>query len=592
MKAKLLRYIKRIKEGRLKTLFEEITWVYSYGKSQLFYIIVFTLIGFSDTILTLFNSVASKDLVDIVTGHNTGEVVSTFLLMIGLSLATLFVSLISSFVSSVITTKVSNNIQADIYDKIMMTEWESLSKYHSGDISSRWSSDSSIVADGILTLIPNLLQVVFRFVSALFVVIQYDASFVVFALISAPVSLLISRRNIRRMRKTNKDAFALNSQISSITTEAFSNFQFVKAFNLFPLYSKKIRELQKERLDYNIKYQKNNSLNTIIMSITSSIVTYTTYGWGIYKVWSGAITYGTMTLFLTLSSSLAASLSSLLSVVPTTLSISTSARRLMEISTLPKEDYSQEENVKAFFNKHSDTGIGLLVNDITYSYANGNEVFDNIDFKANPREVVALVGPSGEGKTTMLRLLLSLVRGQEGTASIFAYDNSDSNSLDLLSLSASARQLFAYVPQGNTMFTGTIAENMRFVKEDATDEEIENALKLACAWDFVNKLPDGINTPIKERGGGFSEGQAQRLSIARALIRKSPILLLDEATSALDIYTEKKVLENIMMDDYPRTTIVTAHRLSVIKACNKVYKIHDKTCSLMSSEEITEMLNS
>ena len=165
----------------------------------------------------------------------------------------------------------------------------------------------------------------------------------------------------------------------------------------------------------------------------------------------------------------------------------------------------------------------------------------------------------------------------------------DKNGEEVL-LNASTRKYFSYVPQGNTMFSGSIADNMRNVKEDATDEEIIEALKLACAWDFVNKLPQGIYSQIQERGGGFSEGQAQRLSIARALLRKSPILLLDEATSALDMHTEKMVLHNIMQDEYPRTTVVTTHRPSVLRQCNRVYSIHNRQCHKLTEEEIKELI--
>lgn len=168
---------------------------------------------------------------------------------------------------------------------------------------------------------------------------------------------------------------------------------------------------------------------------------------------------------------------------------------------------------------------------------------------------------------------------------------SASGEREVIPLNAAARQLFSYVPQGNTMFSGTIKSNMKMVKPDATDEEIIDALKLACAWDFVEKLPNGIESELQERGGGLSEGQAQRLSIARAILRKSPLLLLDEATSALDVATERRVLKNIMTDDYPRTCIVTTHRPTVLNLCNRVYSIRDKKCVVMSEEEITEMIN-
>jgi len=255
----------------------------------------------------------------------------------------------------------------------------------------------------------------------------------------------------------------------------------------------------------------------------------------------------------------------------------------MDLVEMPREDYSNKDEVSRFYDKHKEDGVGIHLKDVDYSYKNGNEVFKGACVDANPHEVVALVGPSGEGKTTMLRLLLSLVLAKDGTSVLSAKD-------ETIPLNASARQLISYVPQGNTMFSGTVAQNMRNVKADATDEEIIEALKLACAWDFIEKLPDGIDSKIKERGGGFSEGQAQRLAIARAILRRSPILLLDEATSALDVATERKVLRNIMKDDYPRTCIVTTHRPTVLEVCTRVYAIRDKKCQVIGSEEIHRMI--
>ena len=340
--------------------------------------------------------------------------------------------------------------------------------------------------------------------------------------------------------------------------------------------------LKSEYFSMKMDFQKLSMITSIIMSLVGLAVSYVCYGWGIYRVWSGAISYGTMTMFLSLSGSLTGTLNSLIALVPTAISITTSAGRLMDILEMPKEDYSAAKEADKLFARYKDSGISISLCDMDYTYHSGTQVFAGASMEAHPHEIVALVGPSGEGKTTLLRLILSLLSSQKGTCMVYGGGDRENG----LPLSPATRRLFSYVPQGNTMFSGTIAENMRNVKPDATDGEIIDALKLSCAWEFVSKLPDGIKSMVKERGGGFSEGQAQRLSIARALLRKSPILLLDEATSALDVATERKVLRNIMRDEYPRTCIVTTHRPTVLGMCSKVYAIRGKRCEVLSGEEI------
>lgn len=587
---KLKHYINQIRSGRLTDMSQQISWIYKYAKKHTFFILMYTLLGLSDVLIGLFASLVSRDLVDIITGHQTGALLKTFMLIILTQLAGVLTSQISIYLSTKITLRVDNSLKADIYDQIMTTDWESLSSYHSGDLLTRWSGDVSTISSGILNLAPNLIIYSFKFISALFMVVRHDASFAVFALLSVPLSLYVSRKNLNRMRNNNMDNLNINAKMSSFTQESFSNFQTIKAFDMLHLYSKKLRSLQAQYSSTRIKFQRVSSINSIILVLMSILVTYSTYGWGIYKVWSGAISYGTMTMFLALSSTLSSTVQSLINLVPNTITLTNSAKRLMHIVNLPKEDYSQKDEVAKFFEANKEVGVGLSIRDAAYTYATGTEVFENVSFDAHPHEVIALVGPSGEGKTTMLRLILSIIRAKNGTGYICSGNNIPENGEPTMVLTASTRQLFAYVPQGNTMFSGTIADNMRNVKEDATDDEIIKALEIACAWDFVRKLPDGINTMIQERGGGFSEGQAQRLSIARAILRRSPILLLDEATSALDVQTERKVLQNIMEDKYPRTTIVTTHRPSVLTICKRVYAIRNKHCDILTETEIEEMM--
>ena len=266
----------------------------------------------------------------------------------------------------------------------------------------------------------------------------------------------------------------------------------------------------------------------------------------------------------------------IISVVPSFLSASVSAHRLRELVDLPKEEHIQTE-------AEVNGRLSVIMEDVSFGYEKNTPIFTDVDFKAEPGEIVALVGPSGQGKTTMIRLILGLVSPQQGRAGILSEDHAFTPG------NADIRRYFSYVPQGNTILSGTIAENMRIVKEDASDEEIITCLKTACAWEFVERMPQGINSPVGERGRGLSEGQAQRLAIARALLRDAPVLLLDEATSALDVATERNVLRNIMEGHEERTCIVTTHRPSVLNMCQRVYGVMNKEVKELSEEESARM---
>ncbi len=584
MKNKFKFYLKRIREGRLKEMARETIFVYSYARHYWKAMIVYTLLGLTGTVVSLLSGFVSRDLVDIITGHQTGVLLETFCMMIAVAISSQLITMLSSYFTTWVYNHVNNEVRADIFKKLIDTDWEALSQYHTGDLMTRWNSDSSTISNGILSWLPNVVINFFKFVSALGVVLANDASFAVFALLGIPVSLVMSKRLLTRMQNNNKRSMAMSSKMSGFNQEAFSNIQTLKAFDLLRLYVDRLKQLQKEQLDMQLEFSRMSMATSFLMSLVGLGVSYACYGWGIYRVWQGAITYGTMTMFLTLASTLTGSVNSLANAVPQAITITTSAGRLMEILDMPQEDYSKLEEAREFGNRYGYNGMGLKLTDISYHYHNGDNVFSHANLQANPHEIIALIGPSGEGKTTMMRLLLSLIKPQSGEAVLTADDQT-------YELSPSVRQFFSYVPQGNTMFSGTIAYNMRQVKPDISNKEIIENLKMAEAWDFVKELPGGIDYNLQERGGGISEGQAQRLSIARALIRKSPVLLLDEATSALDPETERRVLKNILKDDYPRTCIVTTHRMTVLNQCTRVYELKNKQCVELSKEEISAKLN-
>lgn len=575
---------RKIKEGMLQEMYREVKWIYPYVLRYKWNVVYYIILGILSTFMSLGGSIASKYLIDAVTGYDSGRIGIIISIIIAMGIGGILINGIISRISIKINMKVSNEIRADIYDRIIKTDWESMSSYRSGDLLNRLSSDTSTVAGSVLGWIPNLITKSVQFVAVLSVILYYDATMAVLALLSAPVTLIISRILMKRMRNHNKEMMSISSEMMSFNQETFSNLQSIKAFNLIDVFSSRLRDVQKKYTDASLDYNKFSIFTSSFMSLVGMVVSYSCFGWGVYRLWTGHITYGTMTLFLQLSGSLSGAFSSLIGLVPSAISATTSAGRIMEIVELPREIIKDDKIVEEICITSENYGLAVEVRDVNFSYLNSDKsVLHNANIVANPGEIVALVGPSGEGKTTMMRIILGLLNIKIGEVAILGRDNQKCN------ISASTRKLMAYVPQEKTMFSGTIAENMRMVKPKATDQEIKEALMAACAYEFVQKLPDGINSKIGERGSGFSEGQNQRLSIARALLRNSPILLLDEATSALDVATERKVLRNIMALNKSRTCIVTTHRPSVLTMCDRVYKISQTNVTEATENEIEKM---
>ena len=576
--------IRKIKEGMLQEMYEETKWMYTYAKKYKFQIVFYIFLGVLTTVMGLASSVGSKYLIDAVTGQDSGNIALIALFIVAMGLFSIGINAITTMISARINIKVNNEIQAEVYDKILVADWISMKEFHSGDLLNRLNGDVNTVASSILSWIPSLITRSAQFFGILAIILYYDPTMAVIALGSAPVMLIVSKTLMKKMRDYNKRMRQVSSDVMSFNEESFQNIQSIKAFDLVGLFSKRLRDVQQNYKDVFLDYNKFSVYTSSFMSVVGMFVAYACFGWGVYRLWTGHITFGTMTLFVQLSGQLSSSFKSIVSLVPSAISATTSAGRIMEFFKIKDESDLEDDKAKLIQNNTQGKGLSVVLDDVEFSYNENKTVFQHADVVANPGEIVALVGPSGEGKTTMIRLLLGLINTKSGNASI-----RDINGVSC-KISSATRRFFAYVPQGNTIFSGTIAENMRMVKQDATDAEIVEALKAACAYDFVNKLPDGINSKVGERGSGFSEGQAQRLSIARALLRKSPILLLDEATSALDVFTERQVLRNIMNMGYARTCIVTTHRPSVLTMCDKVYKIDSGVVCDIDEKEVNMLI--
>ena len=562
--------LQKIRSRSLKEMIREYIWLSRYSLHYRKEVLWYILVGVLSTAVSLTGSILSKHIIDAVTGFNTRGVAAALVFFILMQLSEILFRAVSSRISTKVSIRVNQQITAQVYDKLLDTDWEALSAYHSGDLLTRVAGDVTTVSSSVLGWLPEFLTRILQFSGTLCVILYYDATLALLALLSAPVTLLMGRYVIKMMRHHNQKMRQLSSQMTIFNEESFQNIQLIKSFDRTDAYSQKHRKLQQQFKDASMDYNRFSIRKNTILSLVGTLVVLICFSWSIYRLWSGRITYGTMTLFLQLSGTLSGTFSALAGLIPGAINAATAAGRIMVLMDLPTEDRSDAPQVQAFIRTHKDSALRVEAKNLSYHYEDGITVLSDSNFTAGSGQIVALVGPSGEGKTTLLRLLLGIVRPKEGSLELCDEDGNRIN------ISASTRSLFAYVPQGNTMFSGTIAENLRLVRPDATDEQLYNALRLACAEEFIRPLPLGLNTPVREQGGGFSEGQLQRLCIARALLSDAPILLMDEATSALDIDTEQKVLENIMRSQKDRTCIITTHRPSVLAISHQVYRIrHD-----------------
>ena len=566
----------RKRDGSLGEIFEDWRWIFTYTKRHKFAVLFYTVLGILSTTLGLVASVAGKYTIDIIIGYKTSKLWLLITIMLSsAAISLLFTNLISRL-SAKIGININNDIQADIFDKIIDVDWKAISEYSSGDLLNRFNSDVQTVSKNAISWLPSIIIAVYNFVVTFAVIWHYNRIMSLLAFASAPVMLLMSKYFITKQRDYAKKVKETGSKMMAFEVETFYNFDTIKSFGVMDTYGRKLRswqqKLKKISLDYNLFAIKTN----VFMSVLGLIVQYAAFGYCLYLLWGHMITYGTMTLFLEQRVRLSSAFNNVVGIVPNFLTSSVSAHRIRELIDLPREIHlPQSEKLTEL----TENGFEVRMDGVSFSYIKDKQVLTGASFRAAPGEIVALIGPSGEGKTTMIRLMLGLIHPDEGTAFISGADGTQ------VEMNADSRRFFSYVPQGNTILSGTIAENMRLVKEDATDEEIIEALKTVCAWDFVSKLKNGIDSPVGERGRGFSEGQAQRLAIARAILRDAPVLLLDEATSALDVATERQVLRNIVSSSPNKTCIVTTHRPTVINLCSRVYRVTNQHVTELGEDE-------
>lgn len=547
-----------------RQLKREVLWLTGRMKQYRGRILLIAVLGMVGTAMGLASSVASKYLIDAVTGFGAGLLAKSAVLMILMMLGSLVFQGISSRVGASVHVRVRNEMQHSTYKRILRACWEVLEPYRSGDLLNRLNSDVNTVADGIINFIPALVSSLARFFGAFCIILYYDPVMAVIALAGVPVMLVLSRVLMRKMRSHNLEMKELTGEVMSFQEDSFRNLTSIKAFSLTDRFESEMKQLQSTYINAFLSYNAFQIGMSSFLSLVGMAVTASCFAWGVYQLWNGSITYGSMTLFLQLASTLRGSFSALVSLAQQAISMTTSAGRIMAVEELPEESLTVPAGLER------EETLDIVLERVSFRYRNGDTVLEPFDFTARHGDLIAVIGPSGEGKTTLLRLLLGLVEPNAGKVALTG--NSGTNYL----ITAGTRSVFSYVPQGNSVFSGTIGENLRLACPDATDAQLEEALKIACAWDFVSQFPDGLEHRLGAGGRGISEGQAQRLAIARALLRKAPILLLDEATSGLDMATEQQLLNNLRQSGLLHTCILVTHRPESARFCSRTYEIRHR----------------
>ena len=565
---------RKAKDGTLKAVWQDWLWIWSFSRRHWGAVVLYTLFGILASGLGLAAGVLSKYMIDAIVTLDMNRLLPCCMLMVvSAALGVAFQSMTSRFAAK-LSISMHNDVQAAVFDSILQSDWMELSRYASGDLLNRFSADVNTVAGCAVSWLPNVIIQLFTVLSTLAVILYYDPIMALIGCASTPLMFLMSRRLLRKQRDYNQKMRQVSGDMSAFQSETFRNMDTIKSFGVEEQMSRKLRFWQKNYRETMLEHNKFAIRTNVWLTVMGTLVQYAALGYCLWRLWRQDILFGTMILFLQQRSNLSSAFSSLVSLVPTALSGSVAAERIRELMELRKETHTEDLPIP-------EGGCAVEVKGVQVAYTADRKVLSNVNFYAPSGKVVALVGPSGEGKTTLLRLLLGLIRPEEGEVALVDAQGKRQP------LGADTRHCFAYVPQGNTVIAGTVAENLLLARENATEEELAAALQDACAWEFVSELPLGMHSPIGEGGKGLSEGQAQRLAIARALVRRAPVMLLDEVTSALDQETEQRVLRNLTRRGV--TTIVITHRMSVLNLCSGAYRVQDGCVEPLEKEELERL---
>ena len=544
-------------------------WLWHTWRGNQLQAILNAVIGLLSVCISLGQVWAVKRAIDVASGTVEGDIYRAVGLMAVLILSDFALNIAGIWIRNILGIKAQNRMQQRMLDRILRSVWRGREYHHSADVLNRLEFDVNNVVNFLTETIPNTLSVLAMFIGAFFYLFSMDKGLALTVIAIFPAFIAMSKVYIGKMRSLTRQVRDSDSKVQSVLQETIQYRMLIKTLESDEEMVGRLESTQNELRQRVVRRTKFSVFSNVIVNFGFAFGYLVAFLWAALRMAAHTLSFGGMTAFLQLVNKIQGPARNLTKLVPAFVSVFTAAERLMELEEDPLEEQGTPIYIKG--------PCGIRLNHVGYTYADGEDrVIDDLSFDFKPGSCTAVLGETGAGKTTLVRMILALLQPQQGEVEI--YHGSVSQTL-----TPRHRCNFVYVPQGNTLMSGTIRENLRLGRLDATDEEMLEALHTSCA-DFVSELPEGLSTYCSEQGGGLSEGQAQRIAIARSLLRDRSVMLFDEATSALDPETERQLLRNIL-SEHDKTIIFITHRPAVIDYCDQTLKLEKYGKQLAFSAE-------
>ncbi|MBE7081183.1 MAG: ABC transporter ATP-binding protein [Clostridiales bacterium] len=540
-------------------------WIMKNSKSQNKKIIVLLIANALFSALSIVFALFIKEIIDSAVAQNLNRLISFASAIIVVVILQFGFRIFTNLLTENIKNRLEIGYKSSLFSSILRKKHDKITTFHSGELMTRLTSDVSVVSEGVSTILPTIISAVTRLVLAVVTLIIIDWVFAI-AFTVAGLSVFLVLGFLRgKLKSYHKKSQETDGKIRSFMQECIENILAVKVFSVNSKIQKKSDDLQETNYSVKMKRQKYGALGHAMYNFIFSAGYLFALIYGAIKMLNskGLFTYGSLSAILQLVNNVQVPFISLSNVVPKYYSMLASAERIMEMENIENEPEIQQVDREKIYKKLK----GIVVDGVDFTY-DRDSVLKDASIYINKGDFVAITGASGVGKSTLIKLLLGVYSLDNGSV---YFDIQD----EKMALDNSTRSMFSYVPQGNMIFSGTIKDNITFINSDASEEEIERAINISMCKEFIETLPKGLETVIGENGVGLSEGQVQRIAIARAILTKAPILLLDEATSALDENTEKIVLDNLKGID-GATIIIVSHKKAALSICDKNIQIKDK----------------